>query len=993
MADRFWVGGSGNWDASSTANWAASSGGSAGASAPTSADDVYFDAASNVGTGTFTVTVTGTTASPAVCKNFTTGGAGGALDGAMTLTMGATAVLDFYESMTLPATNFSISGTTGGAFRFRGTTSQTLTTNGVSFSAAGLTVNGVGGTLTLGSALTMTDAVVTITNGTFNTSASNYNVTAAGIVSTNSNVRAITLNGSTLTFNGTAPLNFATSTNLTLTAGTSQITCSATSPTFSGGGQTFYNVTFSSTSAGFTTSITGANTFNNLTQTSVASTGIRFFTLSDNQTVNGALTLGAANTAIRRIFCNSVPGVQRTITLNGTLATLSDIDFRNIVAAGTVATPWTGTRLGNCTGNSNITFDAPKTVYWNLAGSQNWSATGWATTNNGVPAVNNFPLAQDTATFTEAGAAGTVTIEMPWQIGSIQMADGVSNRTTAFTFNTSLAANVYGNVTFFSNLVLSGTAAIGFTGQGVTQTFTSAGRTLTQGVTISSATGTLQLQDNLTLGSTLTTTLTSGTLNLNNNTLSTGLFSASNTAIRAIAFGTGNITVTGNAATVWSFGTVSNFSYTGTPTVNLTYSGGTGTRTVAHGSTGGGVEANSLSFFVSAGTDTVSFTGRARVLSFSGFSGTLDNSARTIYGNLTISSGMTLTAGTNATTFAGTSGTQQITTTGKTLDFPVTFNGVGGTFQLQDNMTVGSTRTVTLTNGTLDLNNNTLSTGLFSSSNSNTRSIAFGIGVIALSGENATIWNMATATNFSYTGTPAVNCTYAGSTGGRTINHAGTAGGSETNAMSFNITAGTDIVAIGNNGFYKNLVFTGFAGSLANVTRKVYGNLTISTGMTVTAGTNVTTFAGTSGPYTITTNGKTLDFPVTFDGIGGTWTMADALTQGSTRAFTITNGTVQLKDGVTSTVGSFATSGTNQKFLQSTLAGSQATLSQASGTVNASYLTIKDINATGGATWNAYFINNNVDDGNNTGWNFTDSPSNVAEFGMRLRSFTEPRRF
>jgi hypothetical protein len=111
--------------------------------------------------------------------------------------------------------------------------------------------------------------------------------------------------------------------------------------------------------------------------------------------------------------------------------------------------------------------------------------------------------------------------------------------------------------------------------------------------------------------------------------------------------------------------------------------------------------------------------------------------------------------------------------------------------------------------------------------------------------------------------------------------------------------------------------------------------------------------------------------PLTFNGIGGTFAFQDALTQGSTRAFTITNGTVQLKNGVTSTVGAFATSSTNQKFLQSTLAGSQATLSQASGTVNASNLTIQDINATGGATWQAFTTNNNVDAGNNLGWDFS----------------------
>ena len=56
MADRYWVGGAGTWDTTSTTNWSASSGGASGASVPTSADSVFFDQA-----GTYTVTLTGTT--------------------------------------------------------------------------------------------------------------------------------------------------------------------------------------------------------------------------------------------------------------------------------------------------------------------------------------------------------------------------------------------------------------------------------------------------------------------------------------------------------------------------------------------------------------------------------------------------------------------------------------------------------------------------------------------------------------------------------------------------------------------------------------------------------------------------------------------------------------------------------------------------------------------------------------------------------------------
>lgn len=459
MADRYWVGGSGNWNASSTANWSTSSGGSAGASAPTSADNVIFDANSNVGTGAFTVTVTGTSAAPAVCNDFSTGGAGGALDGAMTLTMGATAVLSCHGSITAPATNFSTSGTAGAEIFLAATsTGKTITTNGVAFTNISFRCTSTSGEWTLGSALTASTLIMQA--GTFITS--NYNMTIAGISKSSATTAALTLGSSAVSLSNTNAVSI-TAANLTLNAGTSTITCSAASPTFTGGGLTYYNVTFNSAASG-TTTINDNNTFNDLTQTSRSATGVRVFTLGAAQTVSGTLTLGAANTAVRRILVqSSVTGTRRTITLNGTLATLADVDFRDIGAAGTVATPWTGTRLGDALNNNNITFDAPKTVYWNLSGTQNWSATGWATTNNGTPAVNNFPLVQDTATFTEAGSAGTITIDQGWQIGTIQMADGVSNRTTAFTLATGTQTpSLYGNVTLFSNLTLTGTGTFNF---------------------------------------------------------------------------------------------------------------------------------------------------------------------------------------------------------------------------------------------------------------------------------------------------------------------------------------------------------------------------------------------------------------------------------------------------------------------------------------------------------------------------------------------------
>jgi hypothetical protein len=65
MSDRYWVGGSGVWTASATANWSYTSGGPGGAPVPTSEDNVYIDANSDIGAA-FEIRVEG---SNPVCKS------------------------------------------------------------------------------------------------------------------------------------------------------------------------------------------------------------------------------------------------------------------------------------------------------------------------------------------------------------------------------------------------------------------------------------------------------------------------------------------------------------------------------------------------------------------------------------------------------------------------------------------------------------------------------------------------------------------------------------------------------------------------------------------------------------------------------------------------------------------------------------------------------------------------------------------------------------
>jgi hypothetical protein len=426
---------------------------------------------------------------------------------------------------------------------------------------------------------------------------------------------------------------------------------------------------------------------------------------------------------------------------------------------------------------------------------------------------------------------------------------------------------------------------------------------------------------------------------------------------------------------------------TGTPLIICTATVTTTARTITPTAV---TEANSISFRFTNSTAALTLTaGSYRDLDFTdgttsaGFGGTWNNSVITIFGSLKLStSGMTVPDAAGTLTFAATTGTKTINSNGVTISRPFTFNGVGGTFQLQDALTSGATRTCTLTNGTLDLNGYTLTTGAFNSSNSNTRTLAFGsTGKIVATTNSGTVCVTSTATGLTVTGSKRVELNYSGSVGTRTISGALTATVIEgVNLLDYYITAGTDTIVVTSSRSYGDIDFSNggtstFAGSLSAVTNTtaIYGNLILNSAMSLGSGTDAVQMKATSGTKTITSAGKTLDFPLTFNGIGGSWAMQDALTLGSTRALTMTNGTLQLKSGTTSTVGSFATSGTNQKFLSATTPGSQATLSDASGTNSVSYLTIQDSAATGGAVFQAFTSNFNVDAGNNTGWKFNNA--------------------
>jgi hypothetical protein len=488
------------------------------------------------------------------------------------MTLAGTSIgLTVSGSLTFQATNFTRTYT--GTTTFNATTTgKTVTTNGVAFGTS-VTFDGVGGGWTLGSAFSCTNGALTLTNGTLNTSASNYSITAGSFLSTGAATRTLTLNASTVTLS--LANGFSVTSTLTLNAGTSTINVGATGAAFDGAGLTYYNVAFTSTAT--TTNnktLTGANTFNNFSISAPAAAALNETTISANQTINGTLTVSGAN-GNRRLFIRSdILGTSRTLTCAAIAAT-TDVDFSDITIAGAAGT-LSGTRLGDCIGNSNITFGAGVNKYWNLAAGGNWNATAWATSSGGGVADTNFPLAQDTAIIEETGLNSGATITV---ITATLNLPGInaSGRTTSMNLGTgSQSPTIYGSLSYGSGVNPTGTGTLNFRNAS-TKTINSGGINFPSvSIVINAASGGIQLvTNNLTVPSTERLTLTNGTLDLNGQTLTIGLFSTA-TGTKNITFNGGTFAISGSSATAWNNAQPTNFTTTagtGTGSISMTSSG------------------------------------------------------------------------------------------------------------------------------------------------------------------------------------------------------------------------------------------------------------------------------------------------------------------------------------------------------------------------------------------------------------------------------------
>jgi hypothetical protein len=164
-----------------------------------------------------------------------------------------------------------------------------------------------------------------------------------------------------------------------------------------------------------------------------------------------------------------------------------------------------------------------------------------------------------------------------------------------------------------------------------------------------------------------------------------------------------------------------------------------------------------------------------------------------------------------------------------------------------------------------------------------------------------------------------------------------------------------------------------FGASTVNLTATAAGNIFVCTSATLNAGTsNLVIASASSNTRGISCSGRTLA-TVTYTVASSTGKLQLSVATGTTTIGTLTvgdNRALEAFSGSTIAVTNFNVAGTasNLVTITTSTAASAATFSKAYGTVEADYLSVKDITATGGASW--YAGDNSTNVSGNTGWFF-----------------------
>jgi len=392
-----------------------------------------------------------------------------------------------------------------------------------------------------------------------------------------------------------------------------------------------------------------------------------------------------------------------------------------------------------------------------------------------------------------------------------------------------------------------------------------------------------------------------------------------------------------------------------------------------------------------SGNVTVNVASACMDITCTGYTGTLTLGADlTVYGSLLFVSGMTFTPSTYTVIFAATSSGKTITSGGKSF-YDVTFNGSGGGWTLQDDLT--QTRITTFTLGTLDLNGKTYTSPFSYPPITLGAGFTLNVGAGTFQGNgNASLVIPTGATVSATTGTigrlAGLSVTGSGLiaiSGAANITTFGTVSINSSNVgfsfglSSFNIHYGPSSIS-SNQPFYNLNIGTTYA---VNMTVTMNSNLTVTNNLTIAYKSGYT-YTLSAGSYTLTVGGNFANGgaftagtgTVVFDTSAKVSTVSGSITFNVLQCVT-PDKTVLFKAGETFTVADFDFAGTSGHLitLDTDTGAGTWTISDASGTNQVEYCDIHRSAATGGASWLAYTADGNVDGGGNSGWSFSGATS------------------
>ena len=438
MANRYWVGGSGTWNTSSTANWSATSGGASGASAPTLSDNVFFDANSFT-SASKTVTIAATVSVANISFE-------GAISGTQLSFNPNTVSIFFYGNFTgNPNVSILGSGNGNGSFYYRGTSSAVLDPRGQNLGA--FRMDTAGGTLNLAS-----DAVFNsgsnigfyqTANNTFNTNG--YTVTTFFLMSSSG-----TLNFSSSTINITATTSgtgqyggFYVDTTTTVNASSATVIMNVPSNFYRGMTLDLRGKSLGTLKITGTTESTRPFTIvsnGTVANIEIASTAYIVGTSGTTLTVTGTYLDNGAT------LLSNTSGSTWGISKSSGVLDKNGGSLKDVAAAG--GATWRAHNTTNVSGNSGWTFIAPR--FW-VGGAGWWGDTAhWSTTSGGAGGAS-VPTSTNDVYFDSASGSGTVTLTNSTSGGTYYQMLGFS--TVGWT-GTITNGPDYGDMSIYWNVAL-----------------------------------------------------------------------------------------------------------------------------------------------------------------------------------------------------------------------------------------------------------------------------------------------------------------------------------------------------------------------------------------------------------------------------------------------------------------------------------------------------------------------------------------------------------